>query len=147
MRYISRSEHGAVGTHYWKVTIQRQKRNYIRNFADQRHGGKDQALAAAQAYRDALLADHPLLSRRERCAIVKTHNRSGRAGCHAPIEASHSVGLLGRAMARGRSDREAMQVFRPEIWGHRCVPQGRRGETAWIGDDGGVSATSRSTSV
>ncbi len=80
MQYITRHEHGAVGTHYWKVTIRRQKRNYIRNFADQRHGGKDQAFVAAQAYREAVLADHPLMTRQARCAIVRKDNRSGVPG-------------------------------------------------------------------
>ena len=53
---------------------------YTRNFPDLRHGGRDEALVAAQAYRDALLAEHPPLGRRARCAILKKNNRSGVAG-------------------------------------------------------------------
>lgn len=60
----------------WRVTLQRQHRIYTRNFSDHRYGGTAQALDAAQTYRDDLLAQHPHMTRRAQCAILKKHNRS-----------------------------------------------------------------------
>ena len=80
MNGIIRIDRDAAWKHLWQVTIQRRNRLYTRNFPDLRHGGRDEALVAAQAYRDALLAEHPPLTRRARCAILKKNNRSGVAG-------------------------------------------------------------------
>lgn len=80
MHGIHRIDRDASRRHLWQVTIQRRNRIYTRNFPDLRHGGRDQALAAAQSYRDALLAQHPPLTRRAHCAILKKNNQSGVAG-------------------------------------------------------------------
>ena len=56
MHHIGRIDHDRTNRHGWRVTIQRWNRVYIRNFSDRPHGGRDQALAAAQVYRDELPA-------------------------------------------------------------------------------------------
>lgn len=96
---IIRIDRDASRTHTWQVTIQRRTRIYTRNFTDQRHGGEGKALEAAQAYRDALLATHAPMTRRERCAIRKKNNRSGVSGvtrigitdrrCQNPVRAEY----------------------------------------------------------
>lgn len=50
MKNISRVDSGA--THGWSVRFQRRGRATARFFTDARHGGPDEALAAAQAWRD-----------------------------------------------------------------------------------------------
>jgi hypothetical protein len=53
MRYILRID---AGHHSWKVSIRRTNRHLHKYFTDSRHGGTVAALAAAMAYRDALVA-------------------------------------------------------------------------------------------
>ena len=66
--------------HEWRVTIQRRNQSCLRNFSDRRHGGRDQVLAAARAYRDEILAQHPPMTRQERWQVLKKHNQSGVSG-------------------------------------------------------------------
>ncbi len=77
---IYRVDHQPSSTHSWLVTIQRRGRIYHRHFSDSVHGGKQQALTAARAYRDRLIAELPELTRQEFCAIRKKNNRSGVSG-------------------------------------------------------------------
>lgn len=49
--------------HFWRVSLKRQNRHYTRTFRYGRYGGTAQALAAPQAYRDDLSAEHPLTLR------------------------------------------------------------------------------------
>jgi hypothetical protein len=80
MLNISRIDHEPSSTHGWRVQVRRQSRWYRRNFSDGRHGGTEQALAAATAYRDQVISVHPPLGMHEYCAIVKKTNRSGVSG-------------------------------------------------------------------
>jgi len=80
MLNIRRVDHDASSTHCWRVTVQRRKRLYRRDFSDGRHGGSDQALRAAQLYRDTLIQVHPPLAMPAYCAILKKNNRSGISG-------------------------------------------------------------------
>ncbi len=80
MLNISRVDHHASHTHCWRVTIQRQTHLYRQDFSDGRYGGRQQALEAAEAYRDATLQTHPPFSKPDYCAIVKKNNRSGISG-------------------------------------------------------------------
>lgn len=99
MHGIIRIDRDAPRTHTWQVTIQRRNCMYTRNFTDRRYGGKEKALAAAEAYRDALVAQHAPMTRRERCAIRKKNNRSGVSGvtrigitdrrCKNPVRAEY----------------------------------------------------------
>ena len=80
MLNIRRVDHDASSTHCWRVTVQRRKRIFVRDFSDGRHGGPKPALQAAQLYRNKLVKAHPPLSKATYCAIRKKHNRSGISG-------------------------------------------------------------------
>ena len=80
MLNIRRVDHDASSTHCWRVTVQRRKRIFVRDFSDGRHGGPQPALQAAQLYRNKLVKVHPPLSKAAYCAIRKKNNRSGISG-------------------------------------------------------------------
>jgi hypothetical protein len=84
---ITRVDHEPSRTHAWRVTIQRQGKIHVGHFSDGVHGGKQKALAAAKAFRDAIVARHPPLSRKDYCSILRRNNRSGYAGVsfHAEV--------------------------------------------------------------
>ena len=80
MLNIRRVDHDASSTHCWRVTVQRRKRIFVRDFSDGRHGGRQPAFQAARLYRDVLINAHPPLSKPAYCAIRKKNNRSGISG-------------------------------------------------------------------
>jgi hypothetical protein len=80
MLNIRRVDHDASSTHCWRVTVQRRKRIFVRDFSDGRHGGRQPAFQAARLCRDALINAHPPLSKPAYCAIRKKNNRSGISG-------------------------------------------------------------------
>ena len=78
--HIYRIDHELSKTHSWLVTVQRRGRVYHRHFTDTVYRGKRDALDAAKAYRDNLVACLRPLTRQERCRIRKKNNRSGVSG-------------------------------------------------------------------
>jgi hypothetical protein len=80
MLNIRRVDHDASSTHCWRVTVQRRKRIFARDFSDGRHASQQHALQAAQMYRDKLVKAYPPLSKATYCAIRKKNNRSGISG-------------------------------------------------------------------
>ena len=80
MLNIRRVDHDASSTHCWRVTVQRRKRIFTRDFSDGRWGGRRPALQAAQRYRDTLVKAYPPLNKAAYCAIRKKNNRSGISG-------------------------------------------------------------------
>ncbi len=80
MHHITRVDRNTPHKHLWQVTVRRWNRVYTRSFSDRRHSGREQALAAAQGYRDSILAQQTPMPRRTRCAVLKRNNRSGVAG-------------------------------------------------------------------
>jgi len=70
MLNIRRVDHEASRTHCWRVTVQRRSRLYRRDFSDRIHGGSEQALKAAQLYRDTLTQTHPPLGRLRRLRLM-----------------------------------------------------------------------------
>lgn len=46
-------------THGWQVRIKRHKKQYTKYFSDKKHGGNEEALQEAVAYRDELLEELP----------------------------------------------------------------------------------------
>ena len=80
MLNIRRVDHLASHTHCWRVTVQRRKRIFVRDFSDGRHASQRHALQAAQLYRDKLVKAYPPLSKAAYCAIRKKNNRSGISG-------------------------------------------------------------------
>lgn len=77
---VTRIDNETSRTHSWLVTIQRRGVIFRRQFSDGVLGGKAKALAAARAYRDAIVAKYPPLSKREHAEIVKKNNKSGVTG-------------------------------------------------------------------
>lgn len=80
MLNIRRVDHAASHTHCWRVTVQRRKRIFVRDFSDGCHASQQHALQAAQMYRDKLVKTYPALSKVAYCAIRKKNNRSGISG-------------------------------------------------------------------
>jgi hypothetical protein len=79
---ISRIDDDAYRTHAWRVSLCRRGTRHVKNFADKKCGGKGRALQQAKAYRDSLLLEHPPLSRREFCTILRSNNKSGITGVY-----------------------------------------------------------------
>jgi hypothetical protein len=79
-RGISRIDNEVSHTHAWVVMIQRRGVVYRKHFSDRRHGGRTRSFAAAQRYRDDIVAKHPPMSLREYSNILKKNNRSGVVG-------------------------------------------------------------------
>lgn len=77
---ICRMDHEGSKTHCWRVEIGRRSRTYRRIFSDGPYGGRANAMQAARAYRDQLVAAHPCLATSTYCAIVRKNNRSGISG-------------------------------------------------------------------
>lgn len=77
---ISRVDNEANRTHGWLVTVQRRGVIHRKHFSDGVHGGRDGSFAAAQAFRDEVIARNPPFSMREYSNIVKKNNRSGVVG-------------------------------------------------------------------
>ncbi len=125
MHHITRVDRNSLHKHLWQVTVRRWNRVYTRSFSDRRHGGREQALAAAQGYRDSILAQQAPMPRRTRCAVLKRNNRSGR-----------SISLLGGAMAGGWQDHQTAKIFHIQTWRMGRVSEGRCGEAARSGDHG-----------
>lgn len=76
MYCISRQQ----GDTAWHVFIRRRGQRYAENFRDSRYGGRDRALAAAQAWRDQVLREVAPLERREFAMIRRSTNTSGVPG-------------------------------------------------------------------
>jgi hypothetical protein len=77
---ITRIESKPHRTFAWIVSVQRRKQIWRRTFSDRSYGGKTKALAAAKAFRDQILSQHPPMSRAEYCRIRRRNNKSGLAG-------------------------------------------------------------------
>ena len=67
-------------THSWVVRLQRRHKVWRRFFSDGVYGGKGKALRAARAFRDEILAAHPLMTTAAYAVIVRRSNRSGVPG-------------------------------------------------------------------
>lgn len=67
----------------WVVAIRRSRPSpsfHSRTFLDRHHGGEARSLAAAQAWRDEFVREHPPAGRRERTQVVRKNNTSGKTG-------------------------------------------------------------------
>jgi AP2 domain len=93
IRNIRRIDNEARSTFAWLVQVQRRSHIIIKMFSDSLFGGKKKALAAALAYRDALiLAASPAEHNHWHRTIVRRNNISGIPG----------VGLFKRASGSER---------------------------------------------
>ena len=77
---VTRVDNEGSRTHGWLVTIQRRGVIFRKQFSDGVFGGKSRSLAAAKAYRDGIVAQHPPLTKREHAEILKKNNKSGVVG-------------------------------------------------------------------
>jgi hypothetical protein len=74
------------GHHTWRVVMRRQHRHLRQHFTDSVYGGKEQALAAAVAFRDQMEAELSgvdyVVWQRE---WMRAHNKSGTVGVYRNI--------------------------------------------------------------
>lgn len=109
MHHITRVDRDSLHKHFWQVTIRRWNQVYTRNFPDRRHGGREHALAAAQGYRDSVLAQQAQMPRHTRCAVLKKNNQSGVSGVTRIL----------------LNDRRAQQAPRSACWVARWPGEGK----------------------
>ena len=81
----TRIEHGIARARHcdclrYRVMLQRRGRRIERSFSDILHGGEEEALAAARAYRDAMLRAFPPYTNRELARKRHVNNISGAPG-------------------------------------------------------------------
>ncbi len=69
-----------VGSVAWRVSLVRRGRSYARTFSVRRYGSNEAALQAALAYRDKLVSEHAMVSRRENHVILRRNSHSGVPG-------------------------------------------------------------------
>lgn len=74
-RHVSKA-----GSLAWRVSLARRGRAFARTFSVKRYGSDGAALQAALAYRDELIKQHPMVSRRENHAILRANSHSGIPG-------------------------------------------------------------------
>ena len=77
---LSRIDDEGHCSHAWRVSLRRRGQMYVKNFTDKKYGGKDEALVAASAFRDSIIATHQPITRREICARKRSNNKSGITG-------------------------------------------------------------------
>ncbi len=81
-RYAIGRRKAARNAWYWVVSFGRRGQLHYRRFYDLQHGGSQQALAAALAWRDRELAAVAILTFREFHAQRRSNNTSGVPGVH-----------------------------------------------------------------
>ncbi|MCO5358621.1 AP2/ERF family transcription factor [Acidovorax kalamii] len=69
-----------VGSVAWRVSLARRGRSYARTFSVKRYGSNEAAVQAALAYRDKLVSEHAMVSRRENHVILRKNSHSGVPG-------------------------------------------------------------------
>lgn len=68
---------GSLG---WEVRLVRGGTTHLKQFYFRAFGGREEAFAHAQAWRDEVVRGHPPASRRERASRVRSNNTSGISG-------------------------------------------------------------------
>lgn len=79
---ISRIDNECYHTHAWRVSLRRKGKKYFKNFPDKKNMGKEKALWLAKQYRDELLIQHPPITRKQFCSVIRINNKSGIAGVY-----------------------------------------------------------------
>jgi hypothetical protein len=77
---ISRIDNPARNIRAWRVSLCRRGKKLVRDFRDNKHGGKHESLRLAKQHRDRLLVEHPPLSRVEFANARRSNNKSGVPG-------------------------------------------------------------------
>lgn len=68
------------GTNVWQVSLRRHGKRIARTFAEARWGGREAALAAAQDWRDAVVAAIPPITNHHAATRIGTRNTTGISG-------------------------------------------------------------------
>jgi hypothetical protein len=102
----------------WRVHFRRRGVLYARGFSDLRHGGKQQALAVAIAWRDACLSRVRPLRLREFNAMRRSNNTSGVAGVHFLRTRRQPLGLW-QAKVKLPDGRKVHRSFSVRRFGER----------------------------
>nr|WP_246864460.1 AP2 domain-containing protein [Spongiibacter thalassae] len=79
---ISRIDNDSSRSHSWRVSLKRRNKKIVKNFADKKHGGIEESLNSAKAYRDNIIRENPAISRKEFCRKLRQHNTSGIPGVY-----------------------------------------------------------------
>ena len=118
---ITRIEKKPHRTFAWIVSVQRRKQIWRRNFSDQSYGGKAKALAAAKAFRDQILSQHPPMSQRRvlsNQAPKQQVRPSRRMPLHLPRSARPAssptrllAGILDARARQGQADQVSIDRF------------------------------------
>ena len=69
-----------LGSLSWRVSMARRGRSFARTFSLRRYGSREAAIAAALAYRDGIIKQYAMVSKREYHAILRADNHSGVPG-------------------------------------------------------------------
>lgn len=88
-RHYAVERRGSAGGGYWRVALMRSGQRFCVKFADAEHGGREQALAAALAYRDHIVATHPPASMLE-LRQLKRRGKEGMAGVQRAVRQHRS---------------------------------------------------------
>ncbi len=113
LHYISwRSNHGYGA---WQVNISRQGFKTARHFGVTRHGGKQAALRAAQAWRDAVLEQLPPMTTRLLHTVVRSNSHSGIPGVRRQVRSdtdNKSVRWVASLATQGQTREKGFSVMR-----------------------------------
>lgn len=79
--YSSNDQRGPEhSTRGWSVSLHRSNETFGKQFADSTYGGEAEALAAAKAWRDAIVRKHKPLLKRDYAQLVRRNSTTGVAG-------------------------------------------------------------------
>ena len=70
----------AAGTRRWRVGVVRRGQLFAKTFSEKRFGGPEGAKAAALAYRDEVVRQYPMVSKREYHVLRRVNTTSGIPG-------------------------------------------------------------------
>jgi len=99
---------------YWRVKIERRRQRFACTFSFAKLGGRDAALALAQAWRDKIVAAHPPVARQERAQKMRRNNKTGVAGvtCILWPDGRPRQWLAKTSLGRGNLLQKAFSVYR-----------------------------------
>lgn len=106
------------GPSSWEVTIHRRRQRYYAHFRFEIYGSEALALAAAQAWRDETVRQHPPPTRRERAEKPRSSNKTGIPGVTCWFN-DKGFAILWRAKTH-IGERILSKAFSVSKWGSRA---------------------------
>jgi len=109
---------GSLG---WEVRLVRGGRKYLKQFYFRACGGRDEAFAHAQAWRNEVVRGHPPPARRERASRLRSNNTSGIPGVSLQCDRTGRpvLWLASTYLGPGNVLRKAFSIGR---WGAEALP-------------------------